>query len=450
MRALASFTAAALFAACAAQQPRASTTGSSVAAVPTPTIRGTAAAWRYALPPRWDISQVRIGDTAVVIGGRSGVRVLEPASGRLRWQREGAASAIVLGDTAVYGGVTGTVASRTLSGGRVLWERRAVCPRAANPAQGGGVALIVRNANDLIVGCYGGRVVRMSVASGRMFADSGSAFVAQSIADIQPLGRCAYGVSGWSSGATLREHAAILDCKRLSVIVPEQDEMQIVGAIGNIAVLDQRCCNGRPDEYRPATIARANLTNGALSLEVDLKPEPDRYPADHRPIGQGSAVLLGGTELYLVVDRTLYRYGDARALWASPQRIAAELVDFPTFLGHGLLALRLRVQGGAIDDEIVRLRNGTLEPLWSSRESRPVDFSYDGGAAPDVLSIRYTDGPSGRAFVRTYDGARMFVGDPCQMAGANRDMIVMICTTDTLVDNRNLQYVAAYRWRDAQ
>jgi hypothetical protein len=401
------------------------------------------------LPPRWDISQVRVGDTAVVIGGRSDVRVLDPATGRLRWQRGGGASAIVLGDTVVYYGATGTIASRALASGRALWERRAVCPSAADGTSVGGVSVIVRDAGDLVVGCRGGRVVRLAAATGRIWADSGSAFVAESIADIARLGTCAYGVSGRSTGAAMRQHAAILDCKRLSVIVPEQDEMQVLGSIGNVAVLDERCCNGRPDVYRPATIVRANLTTGALSPEVDLTPESNRYPADQRPIGQGSAAMLDGSELYLAVDRSLYRYGDPRALSAVPQRIAADLADFPVILRHGLLAVRLRVEGGAISDQIVRIRNGVLDPLWSSRESGPVIFGYDPDLAPDVLTIRNTDGSKGQTLVRTYDGAELFIADPCQLFGAGRDLVLMLCTTDTLVGNRYLQYIAAYRWHGA-
>jgi hypothetical protein len=392
------------------------------------------------------MSQVRIGDTAVVIGGRSDVRVLDSATGRLRWQRDGGASAMVLDDSTVSYGVTGTIASRALTNGRALWERRTVCPTSTDTTSSGGISLIVRDAGNLIVGCRGGSLVRIAAASGRMLAFSDSAFVAESIAAITQLGACAYGVTGWSSGAALRSHGAIVDCKRLSAIVPEQDELVIVGSIGNIAILDDRRCFGRADVYRPATIVRADLATGVLSPEVDLTPEPDRYPADHRPVGQGSAVLLEGNELYLIVERTLYRYGDPRTLSAAPQRLAADLVDFPTFLRHGLLAVRLRVEGGAIDDEIVRVRKGALEPLWSSRESGPVDFTYDADAAPGVLTIRNTSGTRGQTFVRIADGAQLFVTDPCQMVGANRNLVLMVCTTETLVGNRYLQYLAAYRW----
>ncbi len=446
MRALVIFTMMGLCAACALQQPATSTPGSTDTPLPTASVRGATAAWRYALPPRWEFSQVRIGDTAVVIGGRSDVRVLDPATGRLLWQRGGGASAIVLSDTAVYYGATGTIVARALTSGRALWERRGVCPSTTDSTSAWGVSVIARHADDLVVGCRGGRLTRIAAASGRILARSDSAFLAESIADIVPLGACAYGISGWSSGAALRGHAAIVDCKRLSVIVPEQDEMVIVGAIGNIAVLDERCCFGRADVYRPATIVRANLTTGGLSPEVDLTPEPDRYPADHRPVGQGSAAMLAGNELYLIVERSIYRYGDARSLSAPPQRIAAELADFPVLLRHGLLAVRLRGEGGAVTDQIVRIRNGALEPLWSSRESRPVILGYDADAAPAVLKIGNTDLPRRQTFVRTYDGTQLFITDPCQLFGANRDVVLTLCTTDTLIGNRYLEYLAAYRW----
>ena len=443
MRALAIVTMVGLCAACVPPQSATSTTESTARPVPTASVRSSTPAWRYALPPGSDVSQVRIGDTAVVTGGPSDVRALDPASGRLRWQRDGGASAIVLGDTAIYGDAMGTVTSRALSSGRALWKRRAVCPMPD-----GGVAVIVRDVDSIVVGCNGGRVVRMAAASGHVQARS-ETFVAERIWNITPLGSCAYGVWGSSSGAILREHAAILDCKRLRVIVPEQDEMDILGSIGNVAILDERGRNGRPDVYRAATIVRVNLTTGALSPEVDLTPEPNRHPADQRPIGHDSAAILVGRELYLVVDRSLYYYADARALAVSPRRIAADLADFPTILGHGLIAAPLHVEGGAIADALVRLRGGALEPVWSSRQSGPVTFGYQRDTAPDVLTISTINGTNAQTLVRTYDGAHLFVTDPCQVRGANHALVVMLCTTDTLVGNRYLQYMAAYRWHGA-
>jgi hypothetical protein len=115
-------------------------------------------------------------------------------------------------------------------------------------------------------------------------------------------------------------------------------------------------------------------------------------------------------------------------------------VDFPSFLRHGLLGVRLRGEGGAITDEVVRMRSGTLEPLWSSRETVPVGFRYDGGAAPDVVTIRDTNGTGGERLVRISDGAELFVADPCPVAGANHDLVLTLCTTQTLVGNRYLQY----------
>ena len=446
MRALAIFTVLGLCTACVSPQRAVSTTQSTVAPLRLPPIRGAKPSWRYALPPGWDLSQVRIGDDTVVVGGRSEVLVLDPGSGRLRWHRDGGASAILVGETVVYGTATGAVFSRELRSGSVRWERSTVCS-IPTPVVPGGVAVIVRNGEDLVVGCNGGRIVRMDAASGSVRARSGDAFVAEDISEIMPLGSCAYGVSGWSSGATLRQHAAILDCKRLGAIVREQDETLILGSIGNIAVLNDTCCNGRPDVYRPATIMRANLVTGALSPEVDLTPEPNRYPPDQRPLGQGSAAMLSGGELYLAVDRSLYRYGDPRTLSASPRRIAENLVDFPTMLRNGLIAVRVRVAGGAIADEIARVRNGALEPRWRRVESGSVTFGYDANVGPDVLTIRSADQSWSQTFVKTDDGAEIFVTGPCHMVGANKDFVVTLCTTNTLVGNRYLEYVAAYRWQ---
>ncbi len=52
----------------------------------------------------------------------------------------------------------------------------------------------------------------------------------------------------------------------------------------------------------------------------------------------------------------------------------------------------------------------------------------------------------GQTFVRVADGARLSITSPCLMVGAYRDFVLTLCTTDTLVGNRYLQYVAAYRW----
>ncbi len=390
------------------------------------------------------MSQVAIGDDAIVMGGQLDLRVLDAKSGRLRWRRDGMASALVIGETVAYGTTAGAVVSRSLRDGTLRWKRGGVCT-APRSGMAGRVSVIVRNADDFIAGCFGGGVARIAAGSGVLRARAENAlFSADQVGDIVPLHTCALAVTGWSSGAAMRPHAAILDCKRLRAIVADRQQMWVLGSIGNVAVLDVVCCSRRLGGYRPATIVRANLTTGALSPEVDLTPEPGRYPANER---QDAIAMLDGHELYVIVDRSLYGYGDPRALRASPQRIAADLADFPVLLSHGLMAMRVRVAGGAIADEIVRIRNGTLEPVWSAPELGSIIFGYEPGVARDVVKISHSDGTAAsQLFVRLPDGAQLSVTDPCQLWAANQQIVVTLCTTNEVVGNRYRQYVAAYRW----
>lgn len=132
---------------------------------------------------------------------------------------------------------------------------------------------------------------------------------------------------------------------------------------------------------------------------------PAAWDLSHVAFGEG-AVVLGGTDIRVldsesgqlrwhveVVDRSIYGYGDVRALRSSPQRIATDLADFPVLLGHGLLAVRRRVRDGSIRDEIVRIHDGALEAHWSSPEPASAIFGYDASAAPDVLRILHV-GPA--------------------------------------------------------
>ncbi|MBV8371246.1 MAG: PQQ-binding-like beta-propeller repeat protein [Candidatus Eremiobacteraeota bacterium] len=402
------------------------------------------------LPARFTITHVRAGDDAIVVGGDSEIRVLDAASGRLRWRRDGAVGGILVGRDVVYGTAGGALVSRRSSDGRLNWKRDGACPAPPEYAKNlSSPTIVVRYGDDLIAGCWGGDMVRISAASGSVRARSRSAFAVTKVDSIRPLGRCALAVAGTTDGAHLVSQSAIVDCKQLRAIVPQGSDLSVLGAIGNTAVLDDLCCNGRPDVYQPATIILANLATGKESPAVDLRPEPDRYPANHRPLGQGSAAMLDGNELYLVVDRTVYRYGDPRSLLSSPQRIPGELVDFPVLLRHGLLALRVQVAGGAVEDQVVRIRNGAIEALWRRPETGAVVIGYDASEMPDVVRFDTMNGPNmTQTLVRTTDGGELQV--PCAPAAVARGLVVSICNTQTLVGNRYLQYVAAYRWPEPQ
>jgi hypothetical protein len=439
---IAILTALGLFAGCAPHQPAEATSQSMVLAVAS-TAPGASPVWRYAVPADVDTAQVRVGKGAVAIGGRSQVIVLDLGTGRLRWARRDGAAAIGIGETVVYGSPTNALISRALGDGSPRWEHHNLCaaPPYAAPA---GAAVVVRNARDVVVACNGGGLVRLDAASGSELARSDTA---AQIRQIVPLGSCSYGVSGFSDGAILREHAAIVDCKRLATIVPDGEETWILGSIGENAILG--CCMSAPDGQRPITIARANLATGAILPEGTLTPPAEDYPPNQCTPGQGWQPLLAHAQLYLAVRCSLYRYGDPRALSATPQRIADDFAEPPTPLRDGRLAARVHVAGATIGDEIVDVRNGVLEPLWSELESGPALFAYDPASAADVVTVLHAATPPDKTFVRTDDGAHLFVTDQCTLVGSSADLLVTICTTSTLVGHRYLQYIAAYRWHQA-
>jgi hypothetical protein len=57
----------------------------------------------------------------------------------------------------------------------------------------------------------------------------------------------------------MMEHTEIVGCDHLNTILPGRTETWLLGSIGEVAVLDDMCCNRRPDVYQPATIFHANV-----------------------------------------------------------------------------------------------------------------------------------------------------------------------------------------------
>jgi hypothetical protein len=385
---------------------------------------------------------VRVGRDTVVVGGRSKIFALNPASGTLRWQKDDGASAMLIEkDSLFYGTRSGAVVLRRLGDGKLRWKRDGVCAVPDHAAPAGGVDVAIRSAADLVVGCSGGGVVQIDAASGRVRARS-TAFVVQQISKIEPLGSCAYGVSGWSSGAIIMAHAEIISCKRLKTILPQRSETSILGSVGDVAVLDDG--NRRTDIDLPATIFLANLVTGALSAHVDLPPDP--APPNPRPVGH-SVAILAGDELYLAVDHALYEYGPPQSLWTSPKRVADNLVEPPLILTRRLVVTRVGIANGTTSDHIVRIRKSTLETVSDISEPGSTIFGYDSNTIPEILSISRTDGVANFAiFVRIDDGRRLRVEDQCRQAASDSKILVMICTTKGFAANGFRQYIAAYPW----
>lgn len=128
-------------------------------------------------------------------------------------------------------------------------------------------------------------------------------------------------VQGWDDGATIVSRLVILRRDTLKPVMQGAiTDGTFLGVIGDRVYIDDWCCNGRADEYRPATIYSISLRDGSQSEPVDLKPDPDRHPANLQPLGQGERNYMQGHYLYVPVDDVLYRY-DIVELQRPPERL---------------------------------------------------------------------------------------------------------------------------------
>jgi hypothetical protein len=138
--------------------------------------------------------------------------------------------------------------------------------------------------------------------------------------EIVPAGDTAVVVEGWNDGAALRDDMAILQKDTLKPVTDRpMSDSTFLGVIGDRAYIDDWCCFGRADQYRPATIYSISLKDGSASQPVDLYPEPDLHPARMQPLGQGARNHLQGEYFYVVTQNYTYRY-DVRRLKAPPVR----------------------------------------------------------------------------------------------------------------------------------
>ena len=93
------------------------------------------------------------------------------------------------------------------------------------------------------------------------------------------------------------------------------------GVVRGRAYIDDWCCFGRCDVYRPATTYSISLQNGTKSERIDLRPHPQAHPGNQQPLGQGEYNYLVGHYLYVVVGFVTYRY-DILDLRKPPRRLA--------------------------------------------------------------------------------------------------------------------------------
>jgi len=158
----------------------------------------------------------------------------------------------------------------------------------------------------LFIGCSAGSIVAFDTR-GDLLASANVRM--DGITSIVSAGSREIAISGYNDGASLRNGLAILRVRNLRPVGPKLiEDSTFLGVIGDRAYIDDWCCFGRPNEYRPATIYSISLKNGSESRPVDLTPDPQAHPANMQPLGQGEHNYLKRRYLYVVVGPITYRY----------------------------------------------------------------------------------------------------------------------------------------------
>ena len=140
-----------------------------------------------------------------------------------------------------------------------------------------------------------------------------------------PAGDDAVAVSGVTDGAALQSQLALLNARTLQPIVKHpMSDSTFLGVYDGRAYIDDWCCFGRSDTYRPATVYSISLKDGSESAHVDLAPDPGTHPPRLQPIGQGESNYRIGKYFYVHVQETTYRY-DLTDLQKPPIRMRSSL-----------------------------------------------------------------------------------------------------------------------------
>ncbi|HZT13187.1 MAG TPA: hypothetical protein VFA29_10315, partial [Candidatus Baltobacteraceae bacterium] len=232
-----------------------------------------------------------------------------PDPGLTRWTEHEWALIGSTPETYFFGRQGRGIVAVSRTSGAVAWQNNSLCSVAKKAALINGILYVACPNTIAILDRANGRVAHERSINIYGF----NAIVA--------AGSKAVVVEGWNDGAALRNDMAILDKNTLKTIVDRpMSDSSFLGVVGDRAYIDDWCCFGRADQYRPATIYWVSLTDGSASEPIDLNPEPNLHPVRMQPLGQGEHNYLQGNYFYVVTPNYTYRY-DVRNLNATPVRM---------------------------------------------------------------------------------------------------------------------------------
>ena len=227
----------------------------------------------------------------------------------LKWREQGLAR-VASTNTRVYLESTSGFQAINSADGSVLWKNPNCRPVGATGSIIG---------DQFFTACAPGSLSILGADTGRVFRSARVPMYG--INTVVLAGKSWLAVQGWDDGATIVRRLVILRRDTLKPVTQGTiTDGTFLGVIGDRAYIDDWCCNGRADEYRPATIYSISLRNGTQSEPIDLRPDPDRHPGNLQPLGQGERNYMQGHYLYVPVGDVLYRY-DIVELQRPPERL---------------------------------------------------------------------------------------------------------------------------------
>ncbi|HEY9179881.1 MAG TPA: hypothetical protein VIO32_04125 [Candidatus Baltobacteraceae bacterium] len=178
-----------------------------------------------------------------------------------------------------------------------------------------------RVGDKMIVACGEGKLFVLD----RAFNELRSTMLRMRVNSVMPAGTRDIAVFGTTDGAVLQAQLALLDAATLRPIVQhDMTDSTFLGVYRGRAYIDDWCCFGRADVYRPATIYSVSLKDGSESPHVDLTPDPQAHPGESQPLGQGESNYRIGNYFYVHVQDVTYRY-DLNDLRKPPVRMRSSV-----------------------------------------------------------------------------------------------------------------------------
>lgn len=378
--------------------------------------------WTYRYAPNSYFSGASLSDGIAITSGPSGLMAFDEKNGHVLW-RSAHKQFIPYRDGArLYAdGGGGTIAAISAATGSITWRSSGICPKLAytvNPN-------VLYAADDGVYAACGDRLTRLRPRDGAQVA-SRAALPVYMYQTVRPAGQSALALGGYSDGAAMAFHEALVRRDTLQSIDGPRQDVTFLGMDHGQAILDDGCCFGRPDVYEPATIFHVSPDTGRASTPVDLRPDPQLFPADQRPIGQGAAAALIDGRLFLAIQPMLYDYGNPLILTQTPKRVLNTLMQVPVFMG-GFVFAQVRQQNGSVQDEIIDLRGGGMLVRWKHREGAMAMPYYD-PASPGVAAVtEFYRGWQYTMIVRLADGAQIDVGTCGRPFAADGARVLVHC-----------------------